>query len=160
MRATELLKDDHATVKQMLNELEAVSARDGDTRRRLADKIADALDVHTTLEEELFYPALERVSSHVPTAHVQHQEIERLLHDLAGRRPSSARWGHALAALKQAILRHVDAEEDVLCVDAERLGAEELERLGEAMQRRREALTSSIVQRGRRRLRQFGRKTA
>jgi hemerythrin superfamily protein len=160
MRATELLKSDHDTVNQMLSELEAVSPSDGDARQRLVDKIADALDVHTALEEELFYPALERVSGRVATAHAQHEEIERLLDDLAGRQPNSRHWARSLTALKQAILRHVAAEEDLLFIDAERLGVAELERLGEAIRQRREALTKSIVQRGLRRLRQFGRKTA
>jgi hemerythrin-like domain-containing protein len=160
MRATELLKDDHTTIARMLEELEALGPREGDARQQLVDKIADALDAHTTLEEELFYPALARVSGRVATARVQHEEIERLLEDLAGRPPSTNHWAHALTALKQAILRHVAAEEDVLFVEAERLGAAELERLGQAMRRRRETLRGSIVQRGLRWLRQFGRKTA
>ena len=160
MRATELLRDDHATVKQMLSELETVSPRDADTRRQLVDKIADALDVHTRLEEELFYPALDGVSAHIATARAHHREIEQLLDEIAGRKPTTTRWAHALAALKEAIVRHVDAEEDVLFLDAERLGSEELERLGAAIQRRREVLMRSIVQRGLRKVRQFGRKTA
>jgi len=159
MRATELLKADHVTLKQLLTELEAVPPRDGDTRQQLVDKIADALDIHTTLEMDVFYPALARVSGRVPTAHAQHEEIERLLDDLAGRSPSTAHWQRSFTAFKEALLRHVAAEEDVLFVEAERLGAEELERVGEAIRERDTALRS-IVQRGARRLRQLGRKTA
>ena len=158
MRATQWLKDDHATVQRMLGELAALTRRDGDARQALVDEIADALDVHTTLEEELFYPALERVSGRVATAHAQHAEIERQLDDLAGRSPNSEHWEHSFAALRDAIVRHVDAEEAVLFVDADRLGAEELERLGEAMQQRHEAL-SSTAQRALRKIRQLGRKT-
>lgn len=160
MHATQWLKDDHAAIQQMLSELAALSPRNGDARQALVDKIADALDVHTRLEEELFYPALERVSGRVATAHVQHRQIEEHLDDLAGRAPNTARWERSFAALKEAIVRHVDAEEQALFVEAERLGPEELERLGEAIRQRREVLLSSIAQRGLRKLRQLGRKTA
>ena len=160
MRATDLLQDDHATVKQMLAELAALGPRDRDAREALVDRIADALDLHTTLEEELFYPALARVTAHVSTARVQHEDIDASLDDLAGRPGNTARWERSFTVLRQAILRHIDAEEMVLFRDAERLGDEELERLGETIRQRREALRTSLGQRARRKLRQFGRKTA
>lgn len=160
MHATAMLKGEHSTIKQMLNELEAISPRDGIARQALADRIAEALDVHTQLERELFYPALERVSGRVGTARVEHEEIERLLDDLAGRQPNNRRWARSFTALKQAVVKHVATEENVLFLDAERLGAEELERLGEAMRQRREVLIGSIVQRALRKLRALDRKTA
>lgn len=46
MRATEWLKNDHATVKQMLDELQAIGPRDPAAHRDLLARIANALDVH------------------------------------------------------------------------------------------------------------------
>ena len=160
MRATDILRDDHATVKQMLAELATLGPRDADAREALVDKIADALDVHTTLEEELFYPVLERVTAHVSTARVQHEDIDASLDDLAGRPANTARWERSFNILRKAVLRHIDAEEMALFADAERLGYDELERLGERLRERRETLRSSLGQRTLRKLRQVGRKTA
>lgn len=160
MRATDVLRDDHATVKQMLAELAALGPRDRDAREMLVDKLADALDVHTKLEEELFYPALARVTAHVATARVQHEDIEAALDDLAGRAAHTARWERSFKVLRQAVLRHIDAEEMALFADAERLGDDELERLGATIRERSEALRGSLGQRALRKLREFGRKTA
>ena len=160
MRATDVLRDDHATVKQMLTELAALGPRDRDAREELVDRIADVLDVHAQLEEEVFYPALERVTAHVATARIQHEEIDAALDDLAGRPASTTRWERSFRTFRQALLLHIDAEEMVLFADAERLGEGELERLGETLRERSQALHSSLAQRAMRRLRQLGRKTA
>lgn len=108
MRATDILRDDHATVKQMFAELAALGPRDGD----------------------------------------------------AGPAPNTTHWERSFGVLMAAVLRHIDAEEMALFADAERLGDEELERLGDQIRARSEALRGSLGQRTLRKLRQLGRKTA
>ena len=53
--AVELLKADHEKVKKLFTQLESGAASD---QKNLAEQIFNELDVHATLEEEIFYPAV------------------------------------------------------------------------------------------------------
>lgn len=55
--AIELLEKDHATVKDLLEQLAKTTARGARKRTELFAKIAAELDVHARIEEEIFYPA-------------------------------------------------------------------------------------------------------
>ena len=57
MNAIELLKADHARVKALFRQCEGAEAQPAQ-QRELAEQIFTELEVHATLEEELFYPAL------------------------------------------------------------------------------------------------------
>jgi hemerythrin superfamily protein len=63
MRATQLLKADHTKVKKLFRQFGQTTERAVKTRQRLVDRIATELDVHVKIEEEIFYPAVERVES-------------------------------------------------------------------------------------------------
>ena len=53
--AIALLKADHRQVAKWFAEFD--KARNGDRKEKLAAQICRALRVHTTIEEEIFYPA-------------------------------------------------------------------------------------------------------
>lgn len=55
--AIELLKDDHRKVKKMLTQLAETTTRATKSRLKLIEKIEQELIIHTTIEEEIFYPA-------------------------------------------------------------------------------------------------------
>ena len=57
MKATTLLKRDHAAVKKLLADFGRTTARAAKRRQALIDEIAQELDIHSTIEEEIFYPA-------------------------------------------------------------------------------------------------------
>ena len=54
--AIALLKEDHATVRELLDELEKAAMNDGSEAETLLETIEAELKVHTTIEEEIFYP--------------------------------------------------------------------------------------------------------
>ena len=56
MNAIELLKQDHVTVKALLERLGSTTERGVKTRTELLQKIEIELLVHTTIEEQIFYP--------------------------------------------------------------------------------------------------------
>ena len=58
MDAIQLLKADHKKVKELLAELAKTTTRAAKTRSELLAQIRVDLEVHTTIEEEIFYPAL------------------------------------------------------------------------------------------------------
>ena len=57
MNAIQMLKDDHDKVRALLADLVSTSARATRRRQELLDRITMELRIHTTLEEDVFYPA-------------------------------------------------------------------------------------------------------
>ena len=53
--AVDMLKKDHEDVTQLFEQFERAAAAD---RQPIAKQIFSALDIHATLEEEIFYPAV------------------------------------------------------------------------------------------------------
>ena len=56
--AIELLTADHVHVKELFQQYEAAGHRAYQKKQRIAEEVFAALEAHTTLEEELFYPAI------------------------------------------------------------------------------------------------------
>jgi len=71
MNAIELLETDHKKVKRLLDELDETTERGVKTREELLGRILTELFVHETIEEEIFYPALE-VSPKLEELHQKH----------------------------------------------------------------------------------------
>jgi Hemerythrin HHE cation binding domain len=61
MKATTWLKNDHAAVKKQFADFSRTTARALRRRQALIDKIAQELEIHSTIDEELFYPAVKNV---------------------------------------------------------------------------------------------------
>jgi hypothetical protein len=106
----------------------------------LAGVICTALEIHATLEEEIFYPALhaaadiEVMQKSVP----EHMEMRRLIADLRALAPDDPRFDDTLLELMRDVIHHVADEETVLLPQAELLfSASRLQELGSRMTRRR-----------------------
>ncbi len=148
MKATELLKADHAAVSRLLTELVDTPVSNGERRQQLLDKIAEELEVHAQIEEEIFYPAVRKVSSHIQEAEKEHQEVKKCVGDTDGRDPSSAEFASKVAELKRLVLHHVSEEEGPVFLDAQKLGMTELDRLGHELEERKKTLMTSLLHRG------------
>ncbi|HXG02879.1 MAG TPA: hemerythrin domain-containing protein [Candidatus Binatia bacterium] len=160
MRATHLLHQDHEAVNALFGRFAQLPQQDGAGRQQLFDQIADELEVHASLEEEIFYPALRRVSDRVEEAGREHAEVKRLIGEIEGQDPASPEFDARVMELKRLVLHHVGEEEGPLFMDAARLGPEELDRLGREMAERQEALKTSLLQRGMRAAKRAARKIA
>jgi hemerythrin superfamily protein len=57
MNALELLKEDHQKVKKLFEETTKTSDRS--RQKELFDKIDSELEIHTHIEETVFYPTIE-----------------------------------------------------------------------------------------------------
>jgi iron-sulfur cluster repair protein YtfE (RIC family) len=57
MDALELLKQDHAKVKQLLDKAESA---EGKERSAVFEKIKTELETHARIEENIFYPAVQK----------------------------------------------------------------------------------------------------
>ena len=90
MNAFNLPKADHRKVAQLFQQLERTAGK-----RKLAvfKQIKTELDLHTHIEEKIFYPALEKPSeTHDLTleAYEEHKQVKTLLRELSRSRTARA----------------------------------------------------------------------
>jgi hemerythrin superfamily protein len=160
MRVTDLIRDDHQTVHRLFFELEQTPPANGDARQEILDRIAEELEVHAQAEEAVFYPAVRAISRRIDDAEAGHAHLRSVMGSVEGLDPSSEEFVLKARQLKQVVLNHAAEEESGIFMDAERLGAEELERLGREFAERKETLKTSVLQRGIRAIKQAAQKAA
>ena len=111
------------------------------TRQALAETLCLALEIHAQLEEEIFYPAMQRVEQDEPVLKKsvpEHDEMRRLIGKLRASSPHDDDYDQTVAELMRDVLHHVADEETTLLPQAERLlGKEKLCELGAQMTKRR-----------------------
>ena len=143
MKATDLLKKQHKEVKTLFKEVEnAEGARE---RKRLMNEIATALEGHTVIEEEMFYPAVrgletQKAEEMVLEAFEEHHVVKLVLAELPNVDPEDERFEAKMTVLSELVEHHADEEEKEMFKLAQKLGKDELEALGEQMEERFEAL--------------------
>ena len=109
------------------------------TKKGLADTICIALEIHTQLEEEIFYPALraqadtEFLRKSIP----EHDQMRRLITQVRNLDPTHATYNETFYELMNHVMHHMADEETFLLPLAERALADQLGELGGQMTKRR-----------------------
>ena len=85
--AIALLKADHRKVEGLFKKFEA--AKSGSAKKALAREICTELSVHTTIEEEIFYPACRHgvEEDQMDEAFVEHDGAKVMIAELLGSAP-------------------------------------------------------------------------
>jgi hemerythrin superfamily protein len=110
--AIALLKADHQQVKQWFAQFEKAS--DHTRQQMLARNICRALRLHTSIEEEIFYPAFLEATEDKDIHHeaeVEHQAAERLIVEIEQSTPSDDFFTAKVNVLGEMIKHHVREEE-------------------------------------------------
>lgn len=145
MDAIALLKADHKKVRALLKELEETTSRATKTRAELLGQIKKEIEVHSAIEEEIFYPAFDAAAKTeedrrmVPEALAEHKAAgDVTLPDLLASDVNSDEFGGRSKVLKELIEHHAGEEEKEMFPRArELLGEKVLADLGERMARRK-----------------------
>jgi hemerythrin-like domain-containing protein len=139
--AIALLKQDHKLVKDLLGQLAESTTRAVKKRAELLHEIQINLKAHTTIEEEIFYPAFKAAGKKEEEkmyfeALEEHRAAEDLvLPDLLGTDPSTEQFSGRAKVLKELIEHHIEEEETEMFKDAKKLlSKEELTALGAQME--------------------------
>lgn len=146
--ALRLLAQDHAKVKELLTQLAETTTRATKGRTELLEKIGEELRVHAAIEEEIFYPALDRAAKNneqrelMAEARQEHQAVEELvLPELENSDVDSVEFGGRAKVLKELVEHHAEEEEEEMFAHArELLDQETLSELGARMQARKDEL--------------------
>jgi iron-sulfur cluster repair protein YtfE (RIC family) len=139
VKATDLLKKQHKEVKGLFKKVE--KTEDARERKQLLEEITQALEMHTRIEEEIFYPAVrgletKKAEEMVAEAFEEHHVVKLVLKDLPNVDPEDERFEAKMTVLSELVEHHADEEEKEMFKTAQRLGNDELEDLGEQMEAR------------------------
>jgi hemerythrin-like domain-containing protein len=144
--AIDLLKEDHKRLRKMLDELVATSG--AKTRERLLAKVSSELEVHTGVEEEIFYPAFRDAATKKEQKKLYYEAVEEhravnemVLPDLAETDTSGLEFGGRAKVLRELVLHHLEEEEqEMFKLARQLLSREELVELGEHIEGRKKEL--------------------
>jgi hemerythrin-like domain-containing protein len=139
MDAFHLLKTDHRKVEDLFSQLESAS---GQAKMRVFEQIKTELELHTHIEETIFYPALEEPKqTHELTleAYEEHDVVKKLLQELSRAKSPTEEWEAQAKVLQENVEHHVEEEENELFKKAKAvLSTDEIETLGEQMENEKE----------------------
>jgi hemerythrin-like domain-containing protein len=146
MDAIRLLKEDHRTVMRLFRDFEG---REGSVRKgEIGTHILDELEVHSQVEEEIFYPAVdargdERQREMVKEAIEEHRIVKDLVSELRGRSPEDDTYDAQFKVLRENVEHHVQEEENEMFEHVRSTMDDELADLGARMQQRKAELKKS-----------------
>jgi hemerythrin-like domain-containing protein len=144
--AIEMLKEDHAKVKKAFKEFENMDRSDTEACRQLVQTVCDDLKVHTTLEEEIFYPAVREAIEDediMNEASVEHETAKMLIDQLENMEPDDPNYYATFTVLGEYVMHHVKEEEGEMFPQAKKSDID-LEALGSRMQERKSELLSQL----------------
>ena len=142
-------KDDHQKVKKLFRELEAAGDRAYQTKKRIAEQVFTELEVHSAIEEEIFYPAVEATADKdgkeiVAEGIEEHHVVDVLIKELKALEPEDEQFDAKFKVLTENVEHHIEEEEGEMLPDAEKKLGREVEQLGERMERRKEELMARM----------------
>jgi hypothetical protein len=147
MDALQLLTKDHEDVKKMLSELEDTTERAVKTRERVFAKLRNDLEVHETIEEEIFYPALK---DHPKTRDIalegyeEHHVVDTVMGEMRDLPVSDETWTAKFSVMKENLEHHIEEEEKEMFAQARKVfEQDELDALGARMAARKDALLAT-----------------
>jgi len=122
-----LLAADHAEVSAALDEYEDMGEDEDQSsgRRELAQRICRMLTVHSTIEEEFFYPAARAAGVEpdlLDEASVEHASVKRLMVQIQSADPDDRLYDAKVKVLGEYVRHHVEEEEGPLFDECRRTG--------------------------------------
>ena len=144
--AIALLKADHRQVEEWFSQFDKSNSKS--KKQQLAASICEALTVHTTIEEEIFYPAFLEATEDKDLHHeavVEHDGAKKLIAQIQKMSASDDYFDAKVTVLSEMIKHHVKEEEQPGGMFAEaRKSDMDLQVLGEQLLARKKQLQSSV----------------
>jgi hemerythrin superfamily protein len=115
MDALQLLTADHNRVRGLFKRFQAAEGDNDAQAAKLADMIFEELEVHTKIEEEIFYPAVTKLNDEihelVTEGVEEHHVVETLMDEVKGLSPSDEEWAAKIKVLIENVEHHAEEEE-------------------------------------------------
>jgi general stress protein YciG/hemerythrin-like domain-containing protein len=145
--ATDLLRADHERVKGLFHDYESAEDEELELKKAIAEKVFVELDVHSKIEEEIFYPAAREQAGGqgeelVNESLEEHDAVKGLIEELRGMAPQGQDYENKFQDLIDNVLHHAEEEESELLPLAEEKMGDVLHTLAAEMAERRRQLMS------------------
>jgi hypothetical protein len=155
--ATDLLRDDHRRVKELFKEFEETDSATG--KRRVAEQCFMELEIHSQIEEEIFYPSIrvqdrEEMDETMNEADEEHHVVDLLIAEMKKMRPADPYFAAKFTVMAENVKHHIQEEESEIFTKAAEAGSASLEQLGARMEERKLELMTAY---GRKQARRGGR---
>ena len=140
-----LLKADHRQVEAWFSQFS--KSKNRQKKQQLAAQICDALTTHTTIEEEIFYPAFIEATGDKATHHeavVEHAGAKKLVAEIQAMSPDDDYYDARVTVLSEMIKHHVKEEEQPGGMFSEAKKSDmDLQALGEQLLARKQELQAT-----------------
>jgi hemerythrin-like domain-containing protein len=146
--ALEMLKEDHDKVKKAFKEFEKLDREDTEAVQQLVDTVCEELKVHTTLEEEIFYPAVRDAIDDediMNEAQVEHETAKMLIEQLENMGADDPNFHATFTVLGEYVKHHIEEEEDEMFPEAKKTDLD-FEDLAQRLKERKTELMGEMEQ--------------
>lgn len=143
--ATSLLKADHKMVANLFADFEGTNSNS--KKKQIVEEICKELTIHAQIEEEIFYPAVQKaLKDHemVPEALVEHKTLKQLIAELKGVDPDGEMYDAKVKVLSEYVKHHVKEEEGEMFLDV-KSSKLDLDQLGALMANRKLELSEAYT---------------
>ena len=144
MNAIELLKSDHDKVDRLFQKVKATEESE---HQALFEKIKEELEIHTHIEETIFYPKIKEepeLEDIVLEGIEEHHQAKIFLRELSALAEDSEKFEPKLKVLMEDITHHVQEEEGEMFPKVQELFDEStLEELGAEMEKEKRTFKKS-----------------
>ena len=145
MKADQVLIEHHDVLRGLLTQLEETTDEQGKERKKLLDDLVSELGVHVRIEDELFYPAVEKVTPLLAISQSEHRAIDDQLAVVLRTDTGGPDFATEVKMLAATLHHHAGEEERLMFPQSHALGEEALEALGTRMEQRKRQLENSTV---------------
>jgi hemerythrin superfamily protein len=146
MDALKLLTADHNRVRGLFNQARSADeAKNTAELVELSKTIFMELDIHTRIEEEIFYPEIKNTSEEmkeiVAESLEEHHVVDLLIDEMKALDPANESWSAKLTVMMENVEHHAGEEEDDMFPKVRTaLGQQKLEKLAERFEARKAEL--------------------
>ncbi len=150
MNALDLLIADHNRVRGLFSQFKAAQENDDTaTMSAVALKIFEDLEVHTTIEEEIFYPAVrdanEDIAETVDEGVQEHHVVKLLMAELKQIEDGSDEWVAKMTVLIENVEHHAEEEESEMFPPLRSKMADRLEAMVPQLEGRKQELGAPVM---------------
>lgn len=148
MDAIEVLKADHDKARDLFMQFRAASS-DGDQAElaEVTNRILEELELHTAIEERVFYPAVkeaggEELADLTHESNEEHHVVDVLMAEVKALTPDDDRYVAKMTVLIENVEHHAGEEEKEMFPKVRNLmGQEQLDELGAALEREKHVVS-------------------
>ena len=135
MDAINLLKKDHSYVLGLFNKFDQTGRNSFVKKFRLYDEIRSELELHSHVEEEIFYPTIRDIGPEgrklISEAVKEHKQVDVLIGQIDRLSADDPNFDDKMQALMEQVEHHIgDEEQEIFTLAEERCSVEQLENMG------------------------------